>query len=175
MEAENDSQSGHLDLLFEHRNKEYGAYALRKAYNRQLIKGCVGMCLVVVLCMGGYYWWGGKEVMGKIEVNADDLITCSFALIELDTAFEGESIKPGLACINRGIAVPLMVPDSIADNVYAESEDLPVVRIREEIPGIIRCPIPLEPLPEGIGTDAASKDSVEHDLFWGSCIETSPE
>lgn len=37
MEANNILKSDILDLLFEHRNKEYGAYELRKTYNRRII------------------------------------------------------------------------------------------------------------------------------------------
>ncbi|QEC40738.1 hypothetical protein [Pseudobacter ginsenosidimutans] len=162
--------------MFEHRNKEYGAYALRKAYNRQLIKGSVGMCLVVVLCMGGYYWWGGRDVLGRNKENVDDLITCSLTLIKLDTATEGETIKPGPAWGNSGYAVPVIAPDSIMDKDQAGAEDPPVPIFKDEIPGIIICPLPLEPPPEEFGTDAASlTDSVEHDLYFGPCIETLPQ
>lgn len=56
MGTENDLHSDQPGRSFEHRNKEYGAYASGKGYNRQLIKGSVGVCLVAGLCVGGYYW-----------------------------------------------------------------------------------------------------------------------
>jgi len=41
-----------LDILFEHRNKEYGAYAIRKAYPENLTKALVMMLLfVLALCL----------------------------------------------------------------------------------------------------------------------------
>lgn len=42
-------QADVLDIIFEERNKEYGAYILRKNYNRRLITGMIGMLLVVVI------------------------------------------------------------------------------------------------------------------------------
>lgn len=41
-----------LDILFEHRNKEYGAYVIRKAYPKNLLKALALMLLfVLVLCL----------------------------------------------------------------------------------------------------------------------------
>lgn len=37
------------DLVFEHRNREYGAYDLRKRYNRALLAGTIVASLVVIL------------------------------------------------------------------------------------------------------------------------------
>ena len=37
------------DLVFEHRNKEYGAYDLRKRYNRALLAGTIVASMVVIL------------------------------------------------------------------------------------------------------------------------------
>lgn len=38
-----------LDILFENRNKEYGAYELRKTYNRRIVTAIVGMIAVCLL------------------------------------------------------------------------------------------------------------------------------
>ena len=38
-----------LDILFENRNKEYGAYELRKTYNRRIMISIAGMVVVCVL------------------------------------------------------------------------------------------------------------------------------
>lgn len=58
-------QSDMLDILFEGRNKDYGAYDLRKDYNRRLMKSLYAMLLLVSLFAGGYYWAGkmGKEAV----------------------------------------------------------------------------------------------------------------
>jgi len=38
-----------LDILFEGRNKEYGAYELRKTYNRRIMIAVAGMVVVCIL------------------------------------------------------------------------------------------------------------------------------
>jgi protein TonB len=42
-----------LDILFDGRNKEYGAYDLRKTYNKRLRTSILGMILLFVLCFVG--------------------------------------------------------------------------------------------------------------------------
>jgi protein TonB len=43
-----------LDIIFEGRNKDYGAYELRKTYNRRLMIAIVSMTLLIVLLFVGY-------------------------------------------------------------------------------------------------------------------------
>ena len=43
-----------LDIIFDERNKEYGAYDLRKNYQRRLMKATASMLLVVVLLLVAY-------------------------------------------------------------------------------------------------------------------------
>jgi protein TonB len=44
-----------LDIIFEGRNKEYGAYDLRKTYNKRLVKSIIGMAVIILLLFGGYF------------------------------------------------------------------------------------------------------------------------
>ena len=44
-----------LDIIFEGRNKEYGAYDLRKTYNKRLIRALIGTAVVILLCFIGYF------------------------------------------------------------------------------------------------------------------------
>ena len=60
-----------LDILFEGRNKEYGAYELRKTYNRRMVKSMVVMGSVVMLVLAGGVVSGlgkGKR-LGKIMIE----------------------------------------------------------------------------------------------------------
>ncbi len=43
-----------LDILFEGRNKDYGAYALRNRYNRRVRNAVMGTASIVLVVMGGY-------------------------------------------------------------------------------------------------------------------------
>jgi protein TonB len=51
MNAEKILQSNLLDILFENRNKQYGAYALRRQYNKQLYKALGFIFLITVLML----------------------------------------------------------------------------------------------------------------------------
>lgn len=42
-----------LDIIFDGRNKEYGAYDLRKTYNKRMIKALVGTILIILLAVLG--------------------------------------------------------------------------------------------------------------------------
>jgi protein TonB len=44
-----------LDIIFEGRNKEYGAYDLRKTYNKRLVKAILGTGLVILMLFIGYF------------------------------------------------------------------------------------------------------------------------
>lgn len=43
-----------LDILFEGRNKDYGAYALRSRYDRRVRNAVMGTASIVLVMMGGY-------------------------------------------------------------------------------------------------------------------------
>ncbi len=49
MEANKIMDSDILDILFEGRNKEYGAYELRKSYNKRMIRSIIIMLTVCIL------------------------------------------------------------------------------------------------------------------------------
>jgi protein TonB len=53
MEANKIMNADILDILFEGRNKEYGAYELRKSYNRRMIRALIIMLSVCVLIFIG--------------------------------------------------------------------------------------------------------------------------
>jgi protein TonB len=44
-----------LDIIFEGKNKEYGAYEIRKTYNRRLIKALLGTGALLLFLCGGYF------------------------------------------------------------------------------------------------------------------------
>jgi len=53
-----------LDIIFEGRNKEYGAYELRKAYNKRLTYALAGMAAILLLIFIGYF------VVNTINANS---------------------------------------------------------------------------------------------------------
>jgi protein TonB len=68
-----------LDILFDGRNKEYGAYELRKTYNRRMVKSMVVMGSVVILVLVG----GVVSGLGKMKRGARIMIEDSVNLKEV--------------------------------------------------------------------------------------------
>src|SRR5882724_8851244 len=69
-----------LDILFEGKNKDYGAYELRKTYNRRLLKAILGTALVIGLLFIGYFLSnlnGGpkKELANVRDVDLESVKT----------------------------------------------------------------------------------------------------
>src|SRR5438445_8569908 len=58
MEIKNIMDADILDIIFEGRNKDYGAYDLRKSYNRRLIKALMSTALILVLLFIAYFLSG---------------------------------------------------------------------------------------------------------------------
>src|SRR5580692_4456189 len=65
-----------LDILFDGRNKEYGAYELRMTYNRRVVKSIIVMGSVVILAFVGSAVSGlGKAKRGaRIDVGGDVIL-----------------------------------------------------------------------------------------------------
>lgn len=80
-----------LDIIFEGRNKSYGAYDLRKTYKRRLLLSISGMLSVLLLFIGGYVFAN----MGKKELIASDIIipVNELKLIEPEKPVEPPPIK----------------------------------------------------------------------------------
>ncbi|HUR12768.1 MAG TPA: TonB family protein [Flavitalea sp.] len=76
MEANKIMSADILDIVFEGRNKDYGAYELRKTYNRRLLIAIGGMALFCILLFLG-------SILAN-QVSADD----NKALVVRDTQLE---------------------------------------------------------------------------------------
>lgn len=66
-----------LDVLFHSRNKDYGAYDLRRQYDRRVRNSVATMAGIVLLCVGGYLWSANSkaaEVVEKPVIFTPDMI-----------------------------------------------------------------------------------------------------
>lgn len=64
-----------LDIVFEGRNKEYGAYELRKSYNRRLRVSIAVMSSIVLLMTAGYLFAdNGKMLVAETFIIPDDVV-----------------------------------------------------------------------------------------------------
>jgi len=76
MEANKILQADLLDLLFEGRNKDYGAYELRKKYNRRIWVALGITTAIAILAIGGSLL--AKSLGGK----SDDKVQVSEVVLE---------------------------------------------------------------------------------------------
>ncbi|AXY76014.1 energy transducer TonB [Paraflavitalea soli] len=74
MEISNILSADILDIIFEGRNKSYGAYELRKSYKRRLLLSITVMLSVLLLLLGGYLFANGndKEQIAKEIIIPDN-------------------------------------------------------------------------------------------------------
>lgn len=61
MEKKNILTADFLDLLFDGRNKDYGAYDLRKTYNKRISYALAGTTLVCLLFIAGSIWANARK------------------------------------------------------------------------------------------------------------------
>lgn len=75
MDANKILSSDLLDILFEGRNKEYGAYELRRTYSKRLTTAVVSMALIALLALGGSFLSSNlkKKREGKVNISAVEL------------------------------------------------------------------------------------------------------
>ena len=67
-----------LDIIFEGRNKEYGAYDLRKTYNKRMVKAIGGTAIVIALLFIGFIVSnlnsnGNKKALVVDDVQLEDV------------------------------------------------------------------------------------------------------
>jgi protein TonB len=104
-------QSDMLDILFEGRNKDYGAYSLRRDYNSRLMKAMYAMLLLVLLCMGGYYWLNSikKE---QVFLPPPEIPGVQLTPVDIEKPVEPKPLQElpkKVATIKN--TVPVIVPD----------------------------------------------------------------
>ena len=125
-------QADLLDILFEHRNKLYGAYALRKTYSRRLGLA-LGVALSIVLLfilMSFINKKGNKNGQRK----HDDIIKVTQLVIPQDEPKEPDppKEKPRQQTAQSDFQKIIFVPDKEADPDIVENEKLRITDIGDE-------------------------------------------
>jgi len=119
MQIQEISRADLLDILFEGRNKDYGAYDLRKTYNRRLAKALAGMASICLLLIGGYTW-AGKSQPSKIAPPTVDDVTLTKAVHEQPVVPPPPVPKPQPQVATIKSATIRIVPDQ-----QVKPEDVP--------------------------------------------------
>jgi protein TonB len=122
MEAGNIMRVDILDIIFDGRNKEYGAYDLRRNYQQRMLRSLLAMLLIVVLLFLAYL------LVGSMKHNTGRLLAGSDIILDkVDTKQKKQEIiiPPVRQEIQKIKIIQFTVP-KIADNPPAE-EKPPVV------------------------------------------------
>jgi len=122
METQQIQHADILDILFDGRNKDYGAYQLRKTYNRRLTKALTATASVCLLLIGGYTLAGrGHKTKIAMQVSPDVDIS---ALKREEPVVPPEPVKiPPKPVAQIQNTIPRIVP---ADQVKPEDVPPPV-------------------------------------------------
>ena len=128
MKAENILKSDVLDIIFQNKNKEYGAYQLRKYYPSRLKKS-IGITFLLVLIFAGLQSWKTPKKVSGIELGLLQDVT----LIDY---------KP-----------PTEKPKEIEKNIAAKK---PMAQVADFVPLIVKDLIDDEPIPTNEQKDTSS-------------------
>jgi len=110
-----------LDIIFENRNKQYGAYTLRREYNRRLITALIIMLLVVlVLSLSSLFKKPAGETVFTTVVDLTDTLQLIKPVEKLPEP--KKVIQNPVATIRN--PPPLIVPDHLATDTMHTQEEL---------------------------------------------------
>lgn len=125
MNAENILRSDVLDIIFENRNKQYGAYELRKQYNNRLYKAMSAMLLLVLSLIAWDYirhnWNQHNNNNGVPVPVSDSAIILTPVEIPKEQPKPQTQVQPPPASIRD--VVPRIVPDKDATDTMPTIDD----------------------------------------------------
>lgn len=117
MRADTVLQSELLDILFEHRNKDYGAYALRKEYNHRLMIALTAMFSLVILFFAWFFFNNNKNRdTAQIALLTEDSIVLRVLEIPRDPLPPPPpppAMKPQPPVATIKSTPPVIVPDEV--------------------------------------------------------------
>jgi protein TonB len=123
-----------LDILFEHRNKTYGAYALRKNYNSRLIIALAIALFVVLLSVLFSFMKNNNRGNSSVTGSADSVVLKTFN-IPPDPEEPKEKPKKKIKTI-RSLDRIQIVPDNIPVDVPEQDNLIDAVIGKENTDGI---------------------------------------
>ncbi len=109
-----------LDIIFENRNKAYGAYELRRDYNRRLLISMLGMALLV--CLASYFIISPerKNGVGSDDLKKGNILEMPPAETPKPKPKEQVKLKVATSVATVNINKPLIVQDHKADSTIPD-------------------------------------------------------
>ena len=121
MEANKILNTSLLDIIFDGRNKEYGAYDLRKTYNNRLIEAIIGMVILTLLLLMAYFV--SNQSSG---VNKQALVVTDVQLEEVKEEKKNEPPPPPPPKVEPPkVEVIKFTPPRIVKDYEVKEEDKP--------------------------------------------------
>lgn len=164
-----------LDILFEHRNKEYGAYTLRKGYNARLFKALCAVPVIFILCLILQYGFNSSShsIVSRIQSIKDlELKQVEMEQPELPKTPE---LPKKVATIKD--AIPIIVPDNekadpppTIDELIEDKAVISTATAPGELPGTATAPAGQ---PSGTGEEVTTPEPEAEKVLWGA--EIMPE
>ncbi len=134
-----------LDILFENRNKAYGAYDLRKFYDNRLMKS-LGVMLGVVVVLSAFTFMPGK----KTSLQEEEIITTTTIFSPPEKKAEPEVKKENTASSQTPVSTRkltdniVITTDSITDPILAINDNDKIgnqnIDVPDGGPGIVQQP-----------------------------------
>lgn len=108
-------QSDLLDILFEHRNKDYGAYTLRKEYNHRLMLAVTGMFSIVVFFFAWFYFNNNKnnKPASALALTDDSVVIRIYDIPKDPPLPPPPAVKPQPKVATIKVVTPVIVPDHV--------------------------------------------------------------
>ena len=123
MNADTILQSDILDIIFENRNKQYGAYQLRKEYDKRLLKAILAIISTVLFFFVWNFFNNSKnaETNGLPPVTTDSAVHLTKVIIPKEPPPPPKPKQPVASIINP---VPVIVPDKDVKDTLPIIDDL---------------------------------------------------
>lgn len=120
-----------LDLIFDDRNKDYGAYELRKTYNRRITKSLVFTFTLAALALGGSVLARSMKPGPRATIPYDSVVVAEIPpdkqepekIVEPERQPEPEPTRA------EQFTEPLIVPESEVDEPPPTQEELSIADI----------------------------------------------
>jgi protein TonB len=115
-------------VIFENRNKSYGAYAIRESYNDSLKKSLIGLCSIICLVFGSAYTYNKMTAVSadeKLIAFDDPTINPIERMIEIDNTPLPEPVQPVEAAAPLGTATSTNIADDAVESNTTVLNDNP--------------------------------------------------
>ena len=106
-------------VIFENRNKNYGAYAIRESYNDSLKKSLIGLSSIICLVFGSAYAYNKMNAVSmdnQVIVLDDPTINPIERMIEIDNTPPTQPNQPVEAAAPLGTATPTNIVDEAVES-----------------------------------------------------------